>query len=53
MFDAGLHYRQEKGMNYALNLKNIGNNGALACTTSGGCQYISPRIVTATASYRW
>jgi iron complex outermembrane receptor protein len=53
VFDAGLHYRQEKGMNYALNLKNIGNNGALACTTSGGCQYISPRIVTATASYRW
>jgi iron complex outermembrane receptor protein len=53
VFDAGLHYRQDKGMNYALNLKNIGNNGALACTTSGGCQYISPRIVTATASYRW
>lgn len=53
VFDAGLHYRREKGMNYALNLKNIGNNGALACTTSGGCQYISPRIVTATASYRW
>lgn len=53
VFDAGLHYRQEKGMNYALNLKNIGNSGALACTTSGGCQYISPRIVTATASYRW
>lgn len=53
VFDAGLHYRQEKGMNYALNLKNIGNNGAYACTTSGGCQYISPRIVTATASYRW
>ena len=52
-FDAGLHYRQAKGMNYALNLKNIGNNGALACTTSGGCQYISPRIVMATASYRW
>lgn len=53
VFDAGLHYRQEKGMNYALNVKNIGNNASLACTTSGGCQYISPRIITGTASYRW
>ncbi|MFT4275889.1 MAG: TonB-dependent siderophore receptor [Rhodopseudomonas sp.] len=53
VFDAGLHYRQPKGMNFALNVKNIGNNESTLCTVSGGCQYITPRVVTATASYRW
>ena len=53
VFDAGLHYRMEKGINLALNVKNIANKDTYTCTTTGGCSYISPRIVTATASYRW
>jgi iron complex outermembrane receptor protein len=53
VFDAGIHYRMEKGINLALNVKNIANKDTLTCTTTGGCYYISPRIVTATASYRW
>jgi iron complex outermembrane receptor protein len=53
VFDAGLHYRQPKGMNFALNVKNIGNKDALLCTVTGGCQYITPRVVTATLGYRW
>ena len=53
VFDAGLHYRQPKGMNFALNVKNIGNDDHAQCTVTGGCQYITPRVITATASYRW
>ncbi len=53
VFDAGLHYRREKGINLALNVRNIADNGTAICTVAGGCQYISPRVVTATASYRW
>ena len=53
VFDAGIHYRMEKGINLALNVKNIADKDTLTCTTTGGCYYISPRIVTATASYRW
>nr|WP_303625916.1 TonB-dependent siderophore receptor [Rhodopseudomonas palustris] len=53
VFDAGLHYRQPKGINLALNVKNIGNNDRALCTVTGGCQYITPRVITATASYRW
>lgn len=53
VFDAGLHYRQPKGINLALNVKNIANNDHAQCTVTGGCQYITPRVVTATASYRW
>lgn len=53
VFDAGLHYRQPKGINLALNVKNIANKDNAMCTATGGCQYISPRVITATASYRW
>jgi iron complex outermembrane receptor protein len=53
VFDAGIHYRREKGVNLALNVRNIADDGTTLCTTSGGCQFISPRVVTATASYRW
>lgn len=53
VFDAGLHYRQPKGINLALNVKNIANNDHAQCTVTGGCQYITPRVITATASYRW
>ena len=53
VFDAGIHYRMEKGINLALNVKNIADKDTYTCTTTGGCYYISPRIVTATASYRW
>ncbi len=53
VFDAGLHYRQPKGINLALNVKNIADRVTTACTTSGGCQYTSPRTITGTISYRW
>jgi len=53
VFDAGLHYRQPKGVNLALNVKNIADRVTLACTTGGGCQYTSPRTITGTVSYRW
>jgi len=53
VFDAGIHYRREKGINLALNVRNIADDGTAICTTTGGCQFISPRVVTATASYRW
>ncbi|WP_031335093.1 TonB-dependent siderophore receptor [Rhodopseudomonas sp. B29] len=53
VFDAGLHYRQPKGINLALNVKNIANKDNALCTVTGGCQYITPRVITATASYRW
>lgn len=53
VFDAGLHYRQPKGVNLALNVKNIADRVTLACTTGGGCQYTSPRTITGTISYRW
>ena len=49
VFDAGLHYRQPKGVNLALNVKNIADRVTLACTTGGGCQY----TITGTVSYRW
>ncbi|HEV2157572.1 TonB-dependent siderophore receptor [Bradyrhizobium sp.] len=53
VFDAGLHYRQPKGVSLALNVKNIADRVTLACTTGGGCQYTSPRTITGTVSYRW
>jgi len=53
VFDAALHYKVRDGMNLALNVSNIGNKNAAACTTAGGCQWISPRIVTGTLTYRW
>lgn len=51
--DAGIHYRQPKGVNLALKLKNIADRVTTACTVSGGCQYTSPRTVVGTLSYRW
>nr|WP_271608262.1 MULTISPECIES: TonB-dependent siderophore receptor [unclassified Bradyrhizobium] len=53
VLDAGMHYRQPKGVNLALNVKNIADRVTLACTTNGGCQYTSPRTITGTVSYRW
>jgi iron complex outermembrane receptor protein len=53
VFDAGVHYRQPKGINLALDVKNIGDRVTTACTISGGCQYTSPRTITGTISYRW
>lgn len=53
VFDAGIHYRQPKGVNLALNVKNIADRVTTACTISGGCQYTSPRTVVGTLSYRW
>lgn len=53
VFDAALHYKVKDGMNLALNVSNIANKTVAACTTAGGCQWTSPRIVTGTLTYRW
>lgn len=50
--DAVLHYDYD-GARFALNANNIFDRDDATCTTAGGCQYISPRIVTGTVKYRW
>jgi len=32
---------------------NLFNREETTCTTAGGCQYISPQIITSTVRYRW
>lgn len=53
VFDAVAHYALTDGTLLQVNASNIFNNGDATCSTSGGCQYISPRIVTGKVSYRW
>ncbi len=53
VFDLGVHYRQPKGINVALNVKNLTDRVTTACTTAGGCQYTSPRTIVGTVSYKW
>ncbi len=53
VFDAGAHYALADGTLLQVNANNIFNNGDATCTTSGGCQYISPRVVTGKVTYRW
>lgn len=50
--DAALHY-ELKGMRLGLNVSNLFNKQEAICSTSGGCQYISPRVVMMTARYKW
>jgi iron complex outermembrane receptor protein len=50
--DAALHYTYED-VTWQLNLSNLFDKEQTICTTSGGCQYISPQIVTSTVRYRW
>lgn len=53
VFDAALHYKVKNGVNLALNVSNVADKNIAACTVSGGCQWISPRIVTGTLTYKW
>ena len=53
VFDAVAHYTLLDGTEVQVNASNIFNNGDATCTTSGGCQYISPRIATGKVSYHW
>jgi iron complex outermembrane receptor protein len=50
--DAALHYTY-KDMTWALNVSNLFNRDEAICTTSGGCQFISPQIVRTSVRYRW
>ena len=52
VFDAALHYTYGNAT-LALNASNLFDKETATCTTSGGCQDISPQIVTATMRYRW
>jgi len=52
VFDAAVHL-DWKGARFAINVNNVFNREQTLCTTTGGCQYISPRVVTASARYRW
>jgi iron complex outermembrane receptor protein len=53
VIDAVLHYKLDANTTLQLNASNLFNRDEVTCTTTGGCQYISPRIVTATVKYRW
>jgi iron complex outermembrane recepter protein len=50
--DAALHYTYDD-VTLALNVSNLFNREETTCTTAGGCQYISPQIVTSSVRYRW
>lgn len=52
IYDAAFHY-EVQGLRLALNITNIFNKEQALCTTSGGCQWISPRTVMLTARYKW
>jgi iron complex outermembrane receptor protein len=51
--DATLHYGFDENTTWQLNVSNLFNREEALCTTSGGCQYISPQIVTSSVKYRW
>ncbi|NVO13943.1 MAG: TonB-dependent siderophore receptor [Rhodoplanes sp.] len=50
--DAALSY-DWKGARFALNVTNLFDREQALCTTSGGCQFISPRTVVGSVRYRW
>lgn len=52
VYDAGVHYEVE-GFRLAVNVSNLFGKEQALCTTSGGCQWISPRTVALTARYKW
>lgn len=52
VFDAALHYTTG-GTTLAVNASNIFDKEEAACTLTGGCTWISPRIVNASVRYRW
>ncbi|RAI37468.1 hypothetical protein CH341_29570 [Rhodoplanes roseus] len=50
--DAALSY-DWKGARFALNVTNLFDREQTLCTTTGGCQWISPRTVVGSVRYRW
>ncbi|MCK9919308.1 TonB-dependent siderophore receptor [Microbacteriaceae bacterium K1510] len=52
VYDAAFHY-EVNGFRLAVNVSNLFGKEQALCTTSGGCQWISPRTVTLTARYKW
>lgn len=50
--DAALHYTYDD-VTLALNVSNLFDREETTCTTAGGCQYISPQVITSTVRYRW
>lgn len=52
IYDTAIHYEVE-GFRLAVNVSNLFGKEQALCTTSGGCQWISPRTVMLIARYRW
>jgi iron complex outermembrane recepter protein len=50
--DAAIHYKRD-ALSAALNVSNVFDKRFASCTTSGGCQWQAPRLVTLTVRYRW
>lgn len=53
VFDGGLHYDFDEGTRLQVSASNIFGKDEAICTNTGGCQWISPRIVNAEVRYRW
>ena len=53
VFDAGVHYAFDESTLLQVNASNIFAKEEAICSTNGGCQWISPRIVNAELRYRW
>ena len=51
--DATLRFDFDASTRWQLNVSNLFDYEEATCTTAGGCQYISPQIVTSTVRYRW
>jgi len=53
VFDGGLHYDFDEGTRLQVSASNIFGKEEAICSNTGGCQWISPRIVNAEVRYRW
>jgi iron complex outermembrane receptor protein len=51
--DATLRYDFDTNTRWQLNVSNLFDYEEATCTTAGGCQYVSPQIVTSSVRYRW
>ncbi len=53
VFDGGVHYDFDEGTRLQVSAQNIFGKNEAICSNTGGCQWISPRIVNAELRYRW
>ncbi len=51
--DATCAMTSTRNTRWQLNASNLFDKEEATCTTAGGCQYISPQIVTSSVRYRW